>query len=535
MKKMLTVGALLLSAALLFGQTSEVAHVTSGLIEDNAIDQLDFGTEDGKGLTFVQFIDSASTINFGWGNWISDSFWLSFYDEWNNTGRLSDRANVTKTYGTKDGINIDYTDTTKTYEVGGPWNIDNTLAVGLGFGNFGMQISWDADWAISQTPGSIGTGSNIFSGESTTTSSEGQTTTTGTTTAWKYDKIKHFNNTNTFAVNFDGVGIKDVGSNDFYAQLNGVTFNWQQEKRANTYESTTTVNGKTTQSITADAVYSDNTFTPGLAFELGMNLSESDLVTTKLIFEDAVAVGFKGGKQKKTYTSVNDTNTQTVTNVYEYQIKPGKYFSIENTLTPVLKFDFNFDENLQLVAAVQAGIYTGNTNSKASTYERITTATTFTKANGNTTIDKHTYTDYYNSNKDNNTFTVKVAPVYALGLVYQIKPGKTNLNFGVDVERGAYQWEITKNTNANINYKDVHEETDAAGNTTGSTSVTVNNGGQEYKSVTYTAPTGISGDLYLGATWFFSENVKLDAYWSNNFASLTSGTNSFGIDLCVKF
>ena len=146
MKKMLTVGALLLSAALLFGQTSEVAHVTSGLIEDNAIDQLDFGTEDGKGLTFIQFENGASAINFGYGKWLSDSFWLSFYDEWYNSGSRTDQANVTKTYGTKDGINIDYTDTTKTYTVGtSDWDIDNTFAVGLGFGNFGMQLFWDAD------------------------------------------------------------------------------------------------------------------------------------------------------------------------------------------------------------------------------------------------------------------------------------------------------------------------------------------------------------------------------------------------------
>ena len=130
MKKfMVAVAALLCGAAMLFAQTSEVKTTTSGLIEDGVIDNLDFGTDIDDGLTFVQFNGSASYINFGWGKWLADSFWLSIYDSYfNNNGKLSDKASVDKQYGTKDGINVDFTDTDKTLSVGnGNWNFNNTF------------------------------------------------------------------------------------------------------------------------------------------------------------------------------------------------------------------------------------------------------------------------------------------------------------------------------------------------------------------------------------------------------------------------
>lgn len=538
-KMMLAVAALIFGAAILTAQTSEVKNATSSLIEDGAIDSLAFGTEDNDGLTFVQFNDGASFVNFGWGKWISDSFWLSVYDSWyNNNGSLSNGVNLNKTYGTKDGINVDYTDTRKQNTVGNDrWNLDNTFALGLGFGDFATQIKWRADWYQYQRAGTITNEDNIFSISDSvqTISDENPNTPAGSKTTTKYDKIKNYTRNNTFTANFKGAGVEDLGDIAFYAQLKSVSLGWDNTTDANNYSNITNVNGKDTGKVTANAAQINNTFTPGLGFELGMTLKEGDIATTKLVLEDNFNMSFKGNKANKSYTNTTDTLTTTTTNTTEYSVITGKYLSINNTLTPKFVFDFDIDEKLQLIAQISAGIYTGNTNSKASTYKKVVTNKTLDKTTGDYTTNSKTTTTGRYANMDSNTLTVRLTPSYALGLVYQVNPGKFNLNFGVEVDRAPYNWTVTTNTNPNINTVTVSETTDKLGNTSGSKSVTVNNGGQESKTVTYNASWSTSTSLRLGGTWFFTENVKLDAYWGNSFTNLLSGNNSFGIDLCVMF
>ena len=539
-KMMLAVAALIFGAAILTAQTSEVKTATSSLIEDGAIDSLAFGTEDNDGLTFVQFNGVADYINFGWGKWLADSFWLSIYDSWyNNNGSLSNDANVYKNYGTKDGINIDYTDAHKWNTVGwSNWALKNIFGLGLGFGNFGTQIVWNAEWTQSQTPSSIGNGENIFNYSTDRVSDENPSTPAGSKTTEKYDNIKNYTRNNHFTVNFNGAGVKDVGDSEFYFELKNIWFNWDNTTRANDYSNITNVNGKDTNKVNANAAGIFNTFNPGLAFELGMNIKEGDYATTKFVIADSFGMSFKGDKQNKTHTTVSDTLASTTTTTTEYSIITGKYLALGNTLTPKFVFDFDIDEKLQLVAQISAGIYTANENSKSNTYKRVRTTTTLDKTTGDKSITKLISTgasSNVDGGQDINTFTVRVTPAYALGLVYQVTPGKMNLNFGVNVTRAPYQWTIEQKTNANINTVGVTETTDELGNTSGSKSVTVRTGDTESKKVTYSAPWGTGTSLKLGATWFFTENVKLDAYWSNSFTSLLSNNNSFGIDLCVMF
>lgn len=542
MKKiMVAVAALLCGAAMLFAQTSEVKTTTSSLIEDGAIDNLDFGTDIDDGLTFVQFNGSASYINFGWGKWLADSFWLSIYDSYfNNNGKLSDKASVDKTYGTKDGINVDFTDTDKTLSVGnGNWNFNNTFGLGLGFGNFGTQLVWRADWYERQGATIIDNGWNVTAGTTTNTSVETYDTPTGTKYVAKYDKIQNFERYNTFTVNFDGAGAKDLGDAEFYVELKKVYFGWNNSTRANNYTATTTVHGKDTDKVTASVKNIDNTFTPGLAFELGFNLPAGDVVQPKLVIANDFSMDLKAYNKAKKYTDIADTLATTTTTVTEYSEKPGKYLGIYNTLTPKFVFDFDLGDALTLTAQISAGIYVGNEKNGANTYKRTVTTTTLTKATGDKYVDKKVWTSA--DDTDVNTLTTRVTPNYALGLVYQIKPGKVNLNFGVNVSRAPYQWVVTTKTNSNINDTYTNETTDALGNKNGNKTVTVAQGGTESKEVAYTTENawggmyGTSTAFRIGATWFFTESVKLDAYYGNSFTNLVSGGNNFGIDLCVLF
>ena len=79
-KKLVTIVAAVFCVALVTAQQSGVNKVTTGLIEDGAIDSLKFGTEDGSGVIFGQYDNSAITL--GWGNSLSDTLWLSVFDSW---------------------------------------------------------------------------------------------------------------------------------------------------------------------------------------------------------------------------------------------------------------------------------------------------------------------------------------------------------------------------------------------------------------------------------------------------------------------
>ncbi len=540
-KKMVAVVALLFGAAILTAQTSEVKTATVNLIEDGAIDSLAFGTEDYESVSFVEFNNDASYLNFGFGKWLADSFWLSVYDSLNTNGSLFNTGYVDKTYGTKDGINIDYTDNHKWNYVSNKLNFNNTLGLGFGFGSFGTQLVWTANWGQSRVASSIDDGNDIFVNPNYpdvyTITEENPSTPGNSKATTKYDKIKNYTRNNTFTVNFDGAGAKDLGDNEFYIQLNNISLDWDNTTRGNTYDYTNNVNGKDTTKKTAEALQAKNLFTPGLEFELGFNIAEKDFVTTKLVFVDSFSMGLKANKANKTFTEVSDTTTATTTTTTDFQIITGKYLDINNTLTPKFIFDFDIDENLQLVGQISAAITTGNKSTKADTYKKVKTTVAVDKATGDkTTNSKVTSTGSHTTtgNKDSNNFSVGVTPAFSLGLVYQVKPGKMNLNFGVNVVRSSYNYKINKSTNANINDVTITESTDRYGNTTGSKSVTVQNGGNESNEISFSSGS-ISTSLRLGGTWFFGENVKLDAYWANSFMSLFSASNSFGIDLCVLF
>ena len=266
-----------------------------------------------------------------------------------------------------------------------------------------------------------------------------------------------------------------------------------------------------------------------------MTLADKDVVKTKLIFEDSFWVGFKGDAVSNTYKSVTDNVGKKTTTEIKYTTDPGKYFTISNTLTPKFEFDFDLGDNLSLVAQVAADVDIRNANVAAGTYKRTTTTTTLNKSTGDETVTKTVTTGPLSSN-NTEEFTTSVTPKYSLGLVYQVKPGKMNLNFGVSVDRAPYQWKVTTVTNANINTVTTTENTDALGNKGGSKTVNVNTGsGAETKTLVYSAPNGTSTAFRIGGTWFFTENVKLDAYYGNSFQNLVSGGNLFGIDLCVMF
>lgn len=545
-KKLLTLACAVFCAAIVTAQTpvSRVNAATAGLIEDGVIDSLDFGNEEGKGVIFGQYQSENGKIELGWGNSLSDTLWLSVYDGYTMNGDETETESLQKKYGQKDGINIDYVDETRNISSGAnDWHFGNTLAVGAGINNtFGVQAVWGASYynykdraaTFNPTTGKLNIGTSPAN-----IKSESADSSAGTTTSEEYTNIKNYDNYNTIKFNFKGVGIENDGEVPFWAKLNYVASDLDFHGDGNDYSSSTKYLGQTKESVSATGVKETVTISPSVEGEVGFNFKEWGVAKPSLALVENFYISFDIDKYNTSYKTTSNTTASKTTKTVNYEETAGKEIYWTNTLTPKFDLDFDLDEKLTLKTEVSAAVGLTMDNTEAGTYKRTTTNKTLNKATGLYTTNSVTTVEGPISTQNRNSFTTTITPNFKLGLVYQVIPGKTNINFGVNVAPGAYSWEVTETTNANINTVTTTETTDADGNKTTSKDVTVNNqasytGNAETRTVTTSNGT-TTATFNIGATWFFTENAKLDVWYRNGFTSLFSDNNSFGVDFSVMF
>ncbi len=523
---------------------SKVNVGTAGLISDGAIDSLNFGLEDKKGIVFTA--TDATNVEAGWGQYLSDAFWLSVYDGYNFSGSSSETESVSHSYGTTDGVNVDYIDTARTLTVGtGSKNFYNTLAFGIALNkSIGFQPYWTASWNTYQTPSTFTAGSALAGvGVTTITDTESSTesTQTGTNTNTEYTDIKNKKRNNTFGVKFNGIGTpKLLGDREFYVALNEISFASNVSKRSGDYSTSTVVNGTTTSDISADGIYKTAYYTPSIDFELGLFLGQFGPAKTSFVLGNVFDMTFEGNESNTHHTAVTNNATTRTTVTTDYERSYGDYFKWRDEIAPRFDFDFDLNERLTLKTRAKFAVGFEHEKNDDDTTDVTTTTTTYTKSNNTTTVTReHEKSGVGEQNVD--TFKTTLTPEFDLGAVYQVVPEKFNVNFGLKVKTGAFTWTKKNKTNANENTVTTTTYTDELGNTTSTTDVTVENAG------TGTAETSeysfnndnTSARGYLGCTWFFSPDVKMDVYYANDptkfFYNSTTGTNGFGIDFSIKY
>lgn len=530
-KKLVTIVAAAFCVALVTAQSSAVNNVTTGLIEDGAIDSFDFGTEDGSGVIFGQYNNADKSVVLGWGNSLSDTLWLSLYDAWNFV-KLDKDATETSTAINNaqpdDGINVDYTTTTRKVEGQNYNQIVNTLGIGAGINNtLGFQLVWNADYKVYKNP---------------VTKAEINDPGTGKNTKNEWTKFANNVIKNNFTVNFKGVGIEDLGDIAFFAKLNKVSFDWESTNRTGDYTASETTNGKTTSETTITGKNTINTLTPGLNFDLGLNVIDNDIATVKFVYEDEFKMSFKPSTYESTQTVKNPIatasteTTQTISKKIEY----GKYLNWSNKFEPKLAAEFSVAKPLKLKAQLALPVTLTQTIDEVGKLESTNLyVETFDRTNGYSYLStpKVTTTDkYQNSDGDTQNKTVFktiIAPKLSAGFVYEVTPGKFNVNFGAYAQP-TYTWTTTTLTNANINTVKVKEEKDKDGNVKTSKEVTVNNNG-DAETKTTALKTDIGAGINLGATWFFTENVSFDAYILTSFNENLFDLGKAGVSVTVKF
>ena len=204
---------------------------------------------------------------------------------------------------------------------------------------------------------------------------------------------------------------------------------------------------------------------------------------------------------------------------------------------PKLAAEFNVAKPLKLKAQLALPVTLTQTINDADKYEKVSQTETFNRTYGYSELNKKTTeTGREGTAKNSDEFITEIAPKLSAGFVYEVTPGKFNVNFGVSAQP-TYTWTTTTLTNANINTVKVEEEKDKDGNVKTSKEVTVNKGNDETKTTALT--TSMNAGINLGATWFFTENVRFDAYILNTFGSNTYdtlfSTAKAGASVTVKF
>lgn len=531
-KKLVTIVAAAFCVALVTAQSSAVNNVTTGLIGDGAIDSFKFGTEDGSGVIFGQYNHDGrpdhldEQVFLGWGNLLSDTLWLSVYDAWNFKNASATETATAKNEPTADdGINVDFTKTTRKVEGMNSNCIVNTLGIGAGINNtLGFQLVWDADYEVIKNP---------------LTKEEINDPGTGNNTKNEWTKFANNKIKNNFTVNFKGVGIENLGDIAFFAKLNKVYFKWESTNLTGDYTASITTNGKTTSETTFTRKDTKNTLTPGLIFDLGLNVIDNDIATVKFVYEDDFSMSFKPSTYESTNTlKTLETATETTTTSSD-KVEYGKYLQWSNKFEPKLAAEFNVAKPLKLKAQLALPVTLTQTIDEVGKYESTTQKETFNRTNGYSypSSPKTTITGKY-QNSDGETqnktvFETKIAPKLSAGFVYEVTPGKFNVNFGVSAQP-KYTWTTTTKTNANINTVTVTETKDDLGNVTTSKKVTVNNIGDDETKKTE-LKTDMDTEINLGATWFFTENVSFDAYILSSFGNDLFSLTRAGASVTVKF
>lgn len=547
-KKLVTIVAAAFCVALVTAQSSAVNKVTTGLIEDGAIDSFKFGTEDGSGVIFGQYNNEDKQVVLGWGNLLSDTLWLSVYDAWNfNNSYATETATAKNESTADDGINVDFTKTTRKVEGRSYNKIFNTLGIGAGINNtLGFQLEWEADYTMYKNPAtgaSLNWGTVAIPNDSGTQrviKEEINDPDTGVNTKKEWTKFANNNIKNNFTVNFKGVGIEDLGDIDFFVKLNKVSFDWESTNRTGDYTESETTNGKTTSETTITGKNTINTLTPGLNFDLGLNVIDNDIATVKFVYEDDFSMFFKPSTNESTKTEKTPGTEEETTTTNSYKVEYGKYLQWSNKFEPKLAAEFNVAKPLKLKAQLALPVKLTQTIDEVGKYERTTQEETFDRKKGysylsspkKTTTGKYQNSDGGTQNKT--VFETEIAPKLSAGFVYEVTPGKFNVNFGVSAQP-KYTWTTTTLTNANINTVTVTETKDKGGNVTTSKEVTVNNNGND-ETKTTALSASCPTEINLGATWFFTENVRFDAYilsyfGNDNLFSLSSA----GASVTVKF
>ncbi len=527
--RVLALAAGILTMGGVFAQTpaSNTNMVTSGLIEDDIVDQIDTGVEGKDFLFFGGYGLNTNQIQIGAGKFFGPNLWLSLYEGYYLKANTTNEESVTKDNVAGDGVNIDYTDSSSSASTSGSLNLKNDIALSLFLSNkIGGTLYWNTDsitYSGYDATDPTGELSPVKTGR-TTTSDSSEIHAAGTQSDKIYTALENTNSKNTFGVSFNGLRTPYLfGDLKFYAGLSSLAFTMERRFINIAWSQNTTLNGSTVDGLKQpvySGTYDYNTFTPSLSATLGLTLPKLwDCVTPDLSLGEGFSISFKNNASSYNYAE-NTTNnsTQLVRTTTDYSREQGKFIDWTNTLTPKITFDFDFSERLILKASVISPVSLSGKYTGADSFTERTTTKTTDISSGEITTTEVLKKGGERLNTD--IFTTSVSPSLALGFAYKVVPEKFNINMGVSASCGALTWEKRTSTNSHIPEVSTTTFTDAYGNTTttGANYTPTNGDGTlagdampENERNTFSAGEP-SAEARFGFTWFLGEKSQIDTY-----------------------
>ena len=529
---LLTAAAALVLTGAVFAQKSNTKKATAGLISDQIVDNIQTGTEDDTILFFTGYNHDDQQAEIGLGYQFGP-LWLSIYDGYYFKASESTTDKVHTDSVALDGVNKDYTDETET----ATWTLDDTFKNKLrvsGFFNhqIGASFYWDAD-NKKYTFGSLNPTASLVSETSgtTTTLSSDEDHAAGTTSKTEWDTLEYYNNKNAFGLDFNGVETPKIGGVEFYVALDTIEVALNETARKAAYTKRYTKNGSTvgaTANENYDGEYNDLAITPLLEFELGLKLGRLfDMVDTSFVLIEDFAPTFYSYTNTYDTKKVTDTTATKTTETTSFEATADDRFDWSNTLTPRFNFVWDAGERFTVKTRINLPVTLTSEHAGAYEYEKTTKTAIYDKATGET---KYTTTKVTgagdtgstatgNSLYDYDSFTTEVDPEFDLGVVYQLYPGKFNVNLGAKLKPGKLTWIKTEKTVSGTGTKTTQTSTDAHGNTTvtsvsykganGDTAASGDNMTDDEVTNEFTSGA-VSGEAYIGGTWFLNDNLQLD-------------------------
>ena len=528
---------------------SFLKSTTYNLFEDETVDNLAWGVEDADGLVLGGY---NSGIDLDIGARIGNLWW-SIYDVASIYSKITSTQTVNNDSVARDGINTDYVDVRRTTNksIGNGENtVSNDLYLSFAADDWGVQSYWkfynDAD---------------NYTLKSTTDDEK-------KASGYKYDyanKRSAFNGSNTFGANFKGIGLSEMNDADLYLQLNNFEVKWANESVKREYKNSYKQNGVAYSVAGDNDTYkykrSYNVITPKFVGEMGFNLPELGALSTKFVLTEDFSCDIGFAKTVEDTTAITETNFSKATTKTTTTTKRNDgtdRFSFDNTITPALVFDFDVGENVSVKGSTSVGINTYTTpGDKRTVTTTVTEGTTYNKV---TKLTEKTYSKTVDMGANqgyllSDSFTTSLDFATALAVVYQVKPEKFNLNFGLAWNAGSLSWTTTTSKNVttketsygtytneagekfvtadSVNYYRRDAATDDANNTSA----------EESKTTVYTADFTGDPEISIGSNWFLNDKVQLDMMYTaifNPTALKVMGTGSlleqsFAVQLSVKF
>lgn len=507
---------------------------------DNAVDLLNTGVDEGKGIAFVEVYNKElgmpRDFNVGAGSWINDSLWLGIFYTNSNVFSSTHNKSVSREYtNLETGNPVVDIETTETDSITNTSALVNSVSVNFydKDSEFGGEIYY-----TNKTNGFDKTDTNNASANDDSVS-----------TAEKTNRVmKNFSYAfkNNFGMNFSGLKTEASGENDFYLALSNVDFmvNGISQSMKDVLEKTKydDVINQGNLGTYSSKIISYQKIGGTVKGEFGFNLQDAGALSTSFVLEDEIGGYGTGmyGKQVEKYT--NTTTPEKYTSEGIVKIKPTANFELVNTATPKFNFTFDAGSRVKVAANIKTPVALSYNVNSVDYYESVATTVVENLTNNTKTTKVETEQAVLGGDtNDRNTFSASVSPEINAGIVWAVSPDKFNLNFGVAANAGTYAWEnvTTKASKRILKSKTV--KTDEFGVETVTvdkeTPVSTGNNTDTSKWTFNAAKANVMGSL--GATVFFSDKASLDMALVHNGTNFGLGSlltaTTFDLLFSVKF